>query len=445
MNYPVIICDFLSFLLLGSGLLILIIRRKDISISHSKAVLTVLIAVMFLYNLFNLMEWTGFGDIFDTYGDFIGILMPMAWAFFFYALMQELFMREIRESETRFKNLSFYDTLTHIYNRNYFENEIHRISSDIERFKPISVFSIDIDGLKLVNDTFGHKAGDDLLMEVARIISFPFRKIDVIARIGGDEFCIVLPRVNEATALAKRTQIDRFVESYNAKHPAIPISLSIGTATSSQEKDGNIFSLTKKADNNMYEHKLLKTRSKKGAVIDLLLSALEERDFIAGGHAQRLSNLAGMMADELKLNEDERTNLVLVAKLHDIGKIGVSDTILFKKGKLSGPEYDNIKKHSEIGHKIAVRSQELTHISDLILHHHESWDGSGYPSGLKRTQIPLACRILSILDAYDAMVNERPYHPPIPQDQAIIELKRDSGKKFDPEILNVFLKLIKKK
>jgi len=445
MNYPIIICDFLSLIFLTCSLITLLMKFKSLKLFNSRVLLVALIMLMTVYNLCNFMEWTGFGDIFDRYGDFIGILIPAMWVFFFYAMMQGIFLKDIRTSENRFKDLSFHDALTKIYNRAYYENELHRIDMDVSRFEPISIFSIDIDGLKFINDTFGHESGDTLLKEVARIIAVPFRKIDLVARIGGDEFCILLAQVDEKKAIDKKNEITELIKRYNSGHPTFPMSLSIGMATSQAGAKESIFNITRRADNNMYEHKLVRVQSKKGAIIDLLLSALEERDFIAEGHAKRLSDMARTMAVNLNLTDDERTNLMLVAKLHDIGKIGISDAILFKKGKLLQEEYEKIKKHSEIGHKIAVRSKELAHISDLILHHHESWDGSGYPSGLKGEKIPKECRILAILDAYDAMTNERPYRKVMPREQAIDELKRNSGVKFDPAILDIFLKNIEEK
>ena len=154
--------------------------------------------------------------------------------------------------------------------------------------------------------------------------------------------------------------------------------------------------------------------------------------------------MAEKMAGHLRLNDEECTDLILLAKLHDVGKVGVSDSILFKDGPLSDEEYEKMKRHSEIGCKIAVRNKELMHISDLILHHHESWDGSGYPSGLRGENIPKECRILAILDAYDAMTNKRPYRDAMSKEKAVEELKRSSAAQFDPVILSAFLGMIQK-
>ncbi len=192
----------------------------------------------------------------------------------------------------------------------------------------------------------------------------------------------------------------------------------------------------------MYERKLTQIGSPKSKVINILLAALSERDFIAQGHVERLSKMAGTMADRMNLADDERRNLILLAKVHDLGKVGVPDEIMFKPGKLSEDGYERMKEHAQIGYNIASRSKELFHIASLILHHHEFWDGRGYPFRLKREQIPLESRILSIMDAYDAITSSRPYHNKIGKEEAIAELKRCSGTQFDPRIVDEFAKLI---
>lgn len=352
---------------------------------------------------------------------------------------RKMMEKALRESEERFKRISFHDNLTGLYNRTYFAEEMARLGGDLSRSAPISIISADIDGLKVVNDTLGHKAGDDLLIAASRIISSPFRKVDIIARIGGDEFCAVLPGADYQVALARKKEIAKAIVAYNEKNPAFPISISTGVATSQGGEGENIYDIYQRADEAMYENKMLQTGSSKGGTIDMLLSALAERDYIAQGHVDRLTKMAETAADNMNLSDNDKRNLILLAKVHDLGKVGIPDRILFKSGKLSEEEFAVMQTHSRIGYNIASRSKELFHIANLVLHHHEFWDGNGYADKLKGEQIPLECRIFSIMDAYDAMTNARPYHQGVSKEDAIEELKRCSGTQFEPGLVDQFV------
>ncbi len=347
--------------------------------------------------------------------------------------------KALRESKERFEYKSFHDALTGLYNRSYFSEQLARLGKDLARSAPVSIILIDIDGLKIVNDTLGHQAGDDLLLSAAKIISESFREVDVVARIGGDEFCIILPGVDNKAALAKKNGISKAIRTYNRGNPPIVLSMSVGVATSEGVPEESIYDIYQRADENMYEYKLIQTGSQKSKVIDILLSALSERDFVSQGHAERLSAMAELIADRIHLTDDQTKNLILLAKVHDVGKVGVPDKILFKPRKLTAEEFETMKEHVRIGCHLACRSKELFHISELIRHHHEFWDGNGYADGLEGEQIPLECRIFSIIDAYDAMTNTRPYRKGISKKRALKELQRCAGTQFDPKLVNEFV------
>ena len=350
--------------------------------------------------------------------------------------------KALQESKERFEYKSFHDGLTGLYNRDYFSEQMAHLGKDLARVAPVSIICIDIDGLKIINDTLGHKVGDDLLISAAKLISACFREVDVIARIGGDEFCAILPGVDQRAALARKARISRHVGAYNRGAPAVPINMSVGVSTSRDVEGETIYDIYQRADENMYQYKLIQANSQKSKVIDMLLAALSERDFVAQGHADRLSTMADLMARRLNLPDDTRKNLVLLAKVHDIGKVGIPDKILFKPRKLSEDERRKMKEHAQIGHVLASRSKELFHVADLVLHHHECWDGKGYTAGLEGEQIPLECRIFSIMDAYDAMTNTRPYRKGMGKKQAIKELRKCSGSQFEPRLVDEFISFI---
>lgn len=348
-----------------------------------------------------------------------------------------------KQAEEVIKYQAFHDSVTGIYNRMYFEDEIARLSREISSLDSLSMISIDLDGLKIINDTFGHNTGDNVLKEAAGIISCVLKKNETAARVGGDEFCIILPNVDNEAANKKMEQLVKQIEEYNKNSPFIPISMSLGTATYDSSIDRDLYNMYKRADDNMYAYKLSQSRNMKSNVIDMLLTALSQRDYASEGHVERLVNMSELMADRLELTDTQRRNLILLAKMHDLGKIGIPDEILFKPGRLTDEEYKKMKEHAEIGYSIANRTNGLSHIASLILHHHEFWDGKGYPGGLKEEKIPLECRVLAVIDAYDAMTSKRAYRSGITREEAVVELRRCSGTQFDPLLVKEFISIIK--
>lgn len=341
-----------------------------------------------------------------------------------------------KQDETRLQYLSFRDSLSGLYNRRYFEEEMRRM--DQRRQGSVGLIVLDVDGLKLVNDMFGHDSGDKLLFNVASLLTSCFREEDVVARIGGDEYSILLHDANEdvVESACKRLQERIFLENIDNNHP--PLSLSIGFAVSDDPKKP-MSELFKEADSNMYREKLARGQSVHHSIVQTILKLLEERDFIKDGHIDRMQNIVVNLGEKCGLSTYELGDLCLFAQFHDVGKIGILNSILLKPGPLTVGEMKEMQSHSEIGHRIARSSPDLLPIADLILKHHEWWNGEGYPLGLSGKSIPLACRILAIADAYDAMTSDRPYRKAMSHEQAIAELKRHAGVQFDPELVEKFI------
>ncbi|MFW6325638.1 MAG: HD domain-containing phosphohydrolase [Desulfovermiculus sp.] len=345
-----------------------------------------------------------------------------------------------KEYEKQLEHLSLHDQLTGLYNRAYFENEMERLSQS--RKYPITLLSIDLDGLKLVNDTMGHKQGDNLLAACAGILKKSFRTSDVLARIGGDEFAAILPRTGQKAGEGVIERIIARVKSYNnGQNGHIPLSLSIGQSTA-EDGQRDLLEAFKEADDLMYRDKLHKGVDTRSQVISSLLTVMGEKEHITHGDTQRLGELCRLAGQELGLSKKQLSDLTLLAQVHDLGKVGVPDRILVKQGPLNEEEWAVMRLHPEKGYRIALSSTDLSDIADLILKHHEQWDGNGYPLGIKGENIPIECRILAIADAFEAMTHERPYKAAMTQEEAIQELWRCSGTQFDPGLVQTFVRVI---
>lgn len=194
----------------------------------------------------------------------------------------------------------------------------------------------------------------------------------------------------------------------------------------------------------MKEKELLRdSKNCRSATIDTLLAILYEKSCETEEHSKRLGEYCHAMGQRLGLSSREMDEIVLLALLHDIGKVGIHVNILQKPGALTPGEWDEMKKHPKIGSRIARSIPELNAISDLILSHHERWDGKGYPRGLKGEEIPLSCRILAVADSFDAMINDRVYRKAMEKEEAIQEIESNAGTQFDPRIADIFVKIMK--
>ncbi|MDR3563180.1 MAG: diguanylate cyclase [Negativicutes bacterium] len=346
---------------------------------------------------------------------------------------------EQKMAEERLQYISLHDSLTGFYNRTSFEAALNMAARPVESL-PVTIFVCDVDGLKFVNDTLGHRVGDELLVKVAQIIRQAFSLLDAaIYRIGGDEFVAVLANFNQGDAERGYQRLRELSAEYSTGDSQLPVGMSIGFAVSESDQV-DMVALFKEADDAMYREKMQRNKSVRDTTMQALMKALEARDFQTAGHTDRLEKLAGEFAKRIALPEKVTNTLCLLAQFHDIGKIGIPDNILFKPGPLSDKERLVMQRHPEIGYRIAVATHDLAAIADLIFRHHEWWNGEGYPLRLKGEEIPLECRVLAIVDAYEAMTSDRPYRKALSHRRAMEEVARCSGTQFDPRLAELFLR-----
>jgi len=373
-------------------------------------------------------------EVIDNVGEKVGSVVICQDMTLIENLNQEI--EKHRKNEDKLNYLSLHDPLTGLYNRRQFEYELQKLES--ENQVAIGIVICDVDGLKLVNDIMGHNEGDKLLIRCAGIITKAFEGYGNVFRTGGDEFAVIVPKADIREIKERKKHINEYIQKLNNEYTGFYMSISIGYAVY-RGMGNNIVEVYKEADNMMYHEKLYNARTTKKAMIRGFMKMLEQKDFVAQGHLKRINDLVVIAGKKLGLSDSKITNLRMLAKFHDIGKVGISTEILNKKGPLSNSEKVEMQRHSEIGYRIAKSIPELSGIADLILKHHERWDGKGYPLGISRTEIPLECRIFSIIDAYDAMISKRPYKKIMNYDEIVSELRKNAGTQFDPQLVEELL------
>ncbi|TET53627.1 MAG: diguanylate cyclase [Actinobacteria bacterium] len=366
--------------------------------------------------------------------------------------------------------LSRTDNLTKLFNSRYFEEILHKqISWSKRKNKTFSLIMLDIDELKSINDLYGHDSGDVLLRKFAQTLRDNLRDSDFYARYGGDEFVVLLPESNEKMAKVVAKKLIKKVSSARIfgfdKKPLMTTSIGIAVFPKSAS---TVVSLVKAADIALYRAKQdgkncvclfepsllpeINFSSKRlGRIaqnadlnaIQTLVTAVDLRDKFTGVHSSEVSRLAVLLTDKLGLPTGDREKIRIAALLHDVGKIGISDKILLKPSKLSAKEYAQVKKHPELGVSILKYSKHFKKMLNIVLHHHERWDGKGYPYGLKGKKIPLLARIIAVADAYEAMTSDRPYRRAMSGKKALTQLWKFSGSQFDAELTKDFTSIIK--
>jgi diguanylate cyclase (GGDEF)-like protein/PAS domain S-box-containing protein len=350
---------------------------------------------------------------------------------------------ERNQKEEEISYIGYHDYLTGLNNRRCFEEKKKRL--DAEEYLPLTAVFADMDGLKLINDGFGYANGDKLLIEAAEILKKCCRASDVVFRIGGDEFCILLPKASAETARKIVKRIRSMCDStyIDLGGSSVRPSISMGYDTKIRAEQ-DFSDIIGNAENLMRRSKLLQRKNVRSDLLSTIKDTMLESSHESPEHAERLVKLALALGEELNLSEERLMKLELAAALHDIGTTSIDNNILSKQEELTQDDWAQIRKHPEAGYRIAQATSELMPISEYILSHHERWDGKGYPQGLKGEQIPLISRIITLVDSYDAMTEDRPYRSAMTQQEAISGILRNAGTQFDPKIVKIFIEKIVK-
>ena len=241
----------------------------------------------------------------------------------------------------------------------------------------------------------------------------------------------------QAEVIMNRIQSMAAVE----KIGALDLSISFGFETKTSPEQ-NIHNILKATEDHMYRHKLCESSSMRNKTIDLIINTLYEKNHREMIHSKRVSILCEAIATKMDLDKDEINQIRIAGLMHDIGKIGIDDKILNKTTSLAQDEWREIERHAEIGYRILSSVNEFSEIADYILEHHERWDGTGYPRGLRGKEISLPARIIIFAEAYEAMTGYRSYRAALSEDAALEEIRRCAGTQFDPEIAMVFIEMM---
>ncbi|GAA0177331.1 diguanylate cyclase [Clostridium sediminicola] len=389
----------------------------------------------------------------------VGVFILTAWPLGYYVKTESEHIKKLEDLANK-------DGLTDVYNHRFFYDALkEKVEISEKENNRVSMIFIDIDYFKYYNDMYGHQEGDKVLKKVADLLQNGVNTEDIVARYGGEEFAIILPNTNEVEAknMAEklRIQIEQTYFEGEENQPNGKVTVSIGISVYPDKAKSEI-DLIKSADDALYKAKFFNKNRveiytsildelKKDIAeehIDLitsiktLISVINAKDKYTYGHVERVVSYSRLLADKLELCEEDKKTLVYGAYMHDIGKINIPKQVLNKKMALTNDEWNMLKEHTQNGLDIVKSVDSLQNISPLILHHHERFDGTGYPSNLKGDEIPYLVRVLTVVDSFDAMTSNRPYNKAKTYEEAVEELKRCSGTQFDPEIAKAFIEVI---
>ncbi len=344
---------------------------------------------------------------------------------------------EKRVYEDKLKKMSYTDSLTGLYNRACFDDTLDGFIKSKEF--PIGMIMGDVNGLKLINDTIGHTEGDTLLKVISKKLKDVFSDKGYVFRWGGDEFIIILPNTSDIECENLIKKMRSICNEY--KNDKFKLSISMGYSVLNNEND-KIDKILSIAEEKLYKNKITDSKSFRNSTLDKLMKTLQYKKIETKEHTERVANYAILVGKELNLESSIIEELELVGKLHDIGKIGIPEELLLKEDRLTESEEEIMKTHSEKGYRLTMLFPEFSHISRSILAHHERWDGLGYPLRLRGEEIPVVSRIISVVDSYDCIMNYNNVKNKKNKIDALKELRKYSGKKFDKNIVDVFCKLV---
>ena len=355
-------------------------------------------------------------------------------------MMSDITFSKIKEQEIEY--LSYHDSLTGLYNRRLFEEEMRRIS--ISRKLPVSIIMGDVNGLKLINDSFGHKAGDRLLQEAALLLRENCREEDFVARIGGDEFVIILEGADQQLTEQICNRILKSFRAYSSRKDkrTYYLSISLGSATKTSH-DQTMDLLMKEADEKQYQKKHQMKKRVRQEMLAAIKGELEQNRGMSLEARQELDHLVSEMGTMLHLTPARRNNLRMLLEICEVGRLTLPVSLRNKPvWEMSPEEYQKYVKHSETGYRIVSGAPETKKIAQDLMAHHENWDGTGYPKGLKGREIPLLARIARVVDFYQEATQGQ-----IPTDKKVLQelingMKSAEGTLLDPEIAAVFTRVL---
>lgn len=345
---------------------------------------------------------------------------------------------ELEEVNDKVRFDSMHDALSGLYNRTFYEQEFARIDG---MTGSAGILIGDLDGLKLLNDTLGHGAGDEMIRTVSGILSLFQAENRSIFRIGGDEFVVLETDCTRERFDKLQGEIEDRLRHRDESSRFLSVSVSFGTAFA-DSAFGKMQELFAEADREMYKNKLRRSKAAKEELARALIARWRETTFRSAQEREDTKKIAESFARHLKLGTEMALSIARLAEYHDIGEIGIPSALLQKKEALTAKEKTAIERHAEIGFRIAHASRDLLSAADFILKHHEWWDGQGYPLGIKGELIPLECRMMSVVIAYEAMTNDRPYRKALGEHEARAELRMRAGTEFDPDMVKLFISML---
>lgn len=344
------------------------------------------------------------------------------------------------------ERFSFYDSLTGLLNRRAFEKRLTELEKTLKDTDDAILVMLDVNGLKMTNDTFGHAAGDDLIVAAARQIEQAFGDAGSCYRIGGDEFTVIITDMTQSVTACEAAMEELIRRSNETSMWKLSIAHGYSHLLHNGEKRISFSDWKQEADLRMYINKknnpnsTVRNREKDfRSIIDCIISTVEARDVYTASHSDRVRELSFCIADAMGVSPSTREHLALAAHLHDIGKIGIPDRVLFKPNRLTDEELQIMKQHPVIGAEVVSKAPNMFEVSQTILHHHERYDGTGYPDGIAGDQIPLTARIIAVADSIDAMTSRRCYREPFSIDHCRSEIERCAGTMYDPVIAKITL------